>query len=154
MRDKEFFERVDVIKNRLYKIAYSYMGNESIAVDAVDEAIYKGYVKKHQLKKEEFFETWLTRILINICNNLCKKKGKEVDLELLSEASVQEEFDQMSLKFAIESLPTNMKEIIILHFFGGYTVVETAKILEIPQGTVATRLRKSLSLLRLEMEVE
>ena len=47
-----------------------------------------------------------------------------------------------------------MKNVIILRFFAGYTQAETADILKLPQGTVATRQQRALRLLRLELEVE
>ena len=47
-----------------------------------------------------------------------------------------------------------MKDVIVLRFFGGYTVAETAQMLSVPMGTVATRQRAALRLLRLELEEE
>ena len=65
-----------------------------------------------------------------------------------------EEFDSLPLKEAITRLPKDQKDVIVLRFFAGYTVNETAQTLEIPVGTVATRQRKALQLLRLELEEE
>mgnify|MGYP005813742123 CR=1 FL=1 len=53
-----------------------------------------------------------------------------------------------------ESLPEELRLVIILRFFAGYTQAETAAALEIPQGTVATRQRRALELLRLELGEE
>ena len=47
-----------------------------------------------------------------------------------------------------------LKEIIILRYFSGYTLTETADLLKIPQGTAATRQRKALKLLKLELGEE
>ena len=51
-------------------------------------------------------------------------------------------------------LPKELKDIVILRYFSGYTLAETAQILKIPQGTAATRQRKALRLLRLELGEE
>ena len=74
-------------------------------------------------------------------------------LDELPETAV-EEFDSLPLKEALRRLPKDLKDVIILRFFGGYTVAETAQTLHIPAGTVATRQRKALQLLRLELEEE
>ena len=48
MKKKDFFSRVDAIKEKMYKIAYSYSNSESMAIDAIDEAVYQGYIKRKQ----------------------------------------------------------------------------------------------------------
>lgn len=151
MKDTEFFNEVSSVKGRMYKIAYSYFSSESMAVDAVDEAVYKGYLKKKQLKQPEFFETWLIRILLNVCNTQYRKSQKQTGLDELPETITTSEIDNIPLKEALRRLPSKYREIVLLKFFGGYTVSEIARLLDIPQGTVATRLSKSLSLLRLEL---
>lgn len=45
MKDEIFFERIEKIRGKLYRIAYPYFNSESMAVDMVDEAIYKAYLK-------------------------------------------------------------------------------------------------------------
>lgn len=151
MKDTEFFNEVSSVKGRMYKIAYSYFSSESMAVDAVDEAVYKGYLKKKQLKQPEFFETWLIRILLNICNTQYRKSQKQTGLDEFPETITTSEIDNIPLKEALRRLPSKYREIVLLKFFGGYTVSEIAMLLDIPQGTVATRLSKALSLLRLEL---
>ncbi len=151
MKDKDFFERLEPIRGRLYRMAYPYFNSESMAIDAVDEAVYKGYLKKNQLKEEAFFETWMVRILLNVCNTKYKKTKDFVCIEELSETAVESEFDSIDLKEAIQRLPAKYKQIILLKFFSGYGIVEIAGILEIPQGTVASRLRKALATLRIDL---
>ena len=60
--------------------------------------------------------------------------------------------DDLSLNQAVQKLPKELKDVVILRFFSGYTQAETALALEIPQGTVATRQRKALQLLKLDLE--
>ena len=62
-----------------------------------------------------------------------------------------DEYDHLPLKEAVRRLPEELRQVVVLRFFAGYTQAETAGALEIPQGTVATRQRKALSLLRLEL---
>ena len=65
-----------------------------------------------------------------------------------------EVFDTLPLKEAIRRLPRKLKEVVILRYFAGYTLIETAETLQIPQGTVATRQRKALKVLKLELSEE
>lgn len=65
-----------------------------------------------------------------------------------------ENFDSLPLKDAIQRLPKELKEVVILRYFIGFTLIETAEALKIPQGTAATRQRKALQLLKLELGEE
>ena len=153
MNNEEFAKRVESVRTKLYKTALTYLGSESLAVDAVDEAVYKALCGKWKLRQPEFFDTWITRILINECYNELRRQKRFHTLDELTETAVQQ-FDALPLKEALRRLPKDLKDVIILRFFGGYTVAETARTLQIPPGTVATRQRKALGLLRLELEEE
>lgn len=153
MDQKTFAARLEPLRMRLYKTALLYLDNESQAVDAVDEAVYKGLRSCRSLRQPEYFETWLTRILINVCYDQLRRQKRFVPLEELSETAV-EEFDALPLKEALRRLPKELRDVVILRFFADCTLAETADILGIPPGTAATRQRKALQLLRLELREE
>ncbi len=145
-----YITQMEKYKKCLYRVAYSYMNDKTLALDALDEAIYKGYINRSKLKNEECFKTWLTRIVVNECLQLLRKNKREVLIDEIPEEAV-EAFDTLPIRDAIGKLSQELASIIYLRFFGGYTLAETAAILKIPQGTVATRERKALSILRLEL---
>lgn len=153
MDREEFAVRVEAIKQRLYRTAYLYLGSEADALDAVDEAVYQALRALKQLRQPEFFETWLTRILINTCHKELRRR-KRLAEDALPETAGPDAYDGLPLKEAIRSLPEELRLVIILRFFAGYTQAETAAALEIPQGTAATRQRRALELLRLELGEE
>ena len=153
MTNEEFAKRVESVRTKLYRTALTYLGSEALAMDAVDEAVYKALCGKWKLRQPEFFDTWITRILINECHNELRRQKRLCPLEELPETAA-EEFDSLPLKEALRRLPKELRDVIVLRFFGGYTVAETARTLQIPAGTVATRQRKALQLLRLELEEE
>lgn len=153
MTNDEFAIRIEPVRTKLYKTALTYLGSEALAIDAVDEAIYKALCGKWKLRQTEFFDTWITRILINECHNELRRQKRIYPLDELPVTAI-EEFDSLPLKEALRRLPKDLKDVIILRFFGGYTVAETAQTLHIPAGTVATRQRKALQLLRLELSEE
>lgn len=150
MMDEEYFGRIEPLRKKLYRIAWSYLGSESMAVDAVDEAIFQGYMKRRQLRNEEYLETWLVRVLINVCKNELRRRKREDVMELPEEAG-PDVYDKLPLRLAIQKLPDQLQRVILLKYFGDYTTVQIAEILKIPQGTAASRLRRALGLLRLEL---
>jgi len=149
--ERDFLRQAEGLKGRLYRTALLYLGSETAAVDAVDEAVYKGYLARRKLRQPEFFATWLTRILINVCNQELRRKKRETAVEELPETAV-EEFDALPLREAVERLPREVRAVIVLRYFTGLTLAETAQTLDIPPGTVSTRQRRGLALLRLELE--
>lgn len=153
MDQETFARRATNIRGKLYKTALLYLGSEAMAMDALDEAVYKGLCGCGRLRKEEFFDTWMMRILINECHNELRRQKRLYPLEELNEQA-EEVFDCLPLKEAISRLPKELKDIVILRYFDGYTLAETAELLKIPQGTAATRQRKALKLLRLELSEE
>ena len=154
MGREEFAERVLAVRNRLYRAAYLYLGSEADALEAVDEAVYQAFRNLKKLREPQFFETWLTRILINQCNKELRRRRRFASVEELPETAVAENFDHLPLKEAIQRLPEELRSVIILRYFADYTQAETADTLGIPQGTVATRQRRALQLLRLELGEE
>lgn len=149
----KFAERTELIKKRLYRTAFLYLGSENMALDAVGEAVYRGYMSLSKLRQPEFFETWLTRILINECKKELRRRKREVPIDTVEETS-EEAFDSLPLKEAINRLPQELKDVIVLRYFTGLTLAETAESLGIPQGTAVTRQRRALGLLKLELSEE
>ena len=74
--------------------------------------------------------------------------------DALPDTAGPDAYDALPLKEAIRRLPEELRAVVILRFFTGYTQAETAAALDIPQGTVATRQRRALALLRLELGEE
>ena len=156
MTQKEFADRVMAVRVRLYRIARVTLGNDTDALEAVDESVYQALRSLKQLREPAFFETWLTRILINTCRRELRHRshfsgGGEQELPELAAA---DDYDQLPLREAVQRLPEELRNVVVLRFFAGYTQVETAESLQIPQGTVATRQRKALQLLRLDLGEE
>ena len=150
LTQQEYADRAHRLKEKLYRTAYLFLSSQSAAVDAVDEAVYKGFLAHKKLRQPEFFETWLTRILINVCTSELRRRKREFCVDELPETA-QEQFDALPLKEALRRLPQELREVVVLRYFTGLTLEETARILDIPRGTVSTRQKKALGLLRLEL---
>lgn len=153
MTREQFALHIEEIKYKLFRTALLYLGDETLALDVVDESVYRGLCALKKLRQPEYFDTWMIRILINECYKELKRQKRRGSFEELPETA-EEDFDGLPLKEAIAKLPKELKEVIILRYFSGYTLAEAASILKVPQGTAASRQRRALSLLRLELEEE
>ena len=149
-----FAHRIEEIKRRLYRIAWLYLGNEADALEAVDETVYRALKGLKQLRQPEYFDTWITRILLNECNRELKRKSRFSAEDVLPETAGPDVYDGFPLREAIGKLPEELRSVIVLRYFSGYTLEETAHLLRIPRGTAATRQRRALQLLRLELGEE
>lgn len=150
LTEQEYADRAHGMKEKLYRTAYLFLNSRSAAVDAVDEAVYKGFLGYKKVRQPEFFDTWMTRILINVCTSELRRRKRELCVDELPETA-QEQFDALPLKEAVRRLPQDLREVVILRYFTGLTLEETARTLGIPRGTVSTRQKKALTLLRLEL---
>ena len=153
LNENEFSAQIQSQRGGLYRTAYMYLGSEAAALDAVDEAVYKGLLSLKKLREPEHFSTWMMRILINECKTELRRRKRTLSLPELPETAV-DAFDALPIRDAVARLPKELKEPVILRYFSGLTTKETASALEIPQGTAATRLRRALKLLRLDFSEE
>ncbi|MGL5634429.1 MAG: sigma-70 family RNA polymerase sigma factor [Sarcina sp.] len=153
--EKAFLELMNECKESLYRTAYSYVKNEAEALELVQETVYKAYISIDKLKKEEFFKTWITRILINNAITHMKKKEKIIylnDSSFFDKEDTKDDFkvldERMYLWKAVDSLEEKYREVIVLKYFNDMTIKEIAEFLDYPIGTVKTYLNKALVRLR------
>lgn len=131
-----------------------YLGSEADALEAVDEAVYQALRALKKLRQPELLETWLTRILINTCHKELRRRRWVTGEESLPDSAGPNAYDGLPLREAIRRLPEELRTVVILRYFAEYTLEETAQSLDLPRGTVSTRQRRALQLLRLELGEE
>ncbi|CEH33449.1 sigma-70 family RNA polymerase sigma factor [Romboutsia lituseburensis] len=134
-------------KNYLYKISYSYTGNESDALDIVQECVCKAWLNIKKLKKYSSFKAWIAKILINCACDYCKKKGLP-NLEFTDSLTAGDNFacdlsEKIDINNAIYSLKYEYKTVLILKYFDNLTIDEIATIMGVPSNTVKTYLRRA-----------
>lgn len=149
MDNNTFAQRVLEAEPTLYRIAKSIMINESDCEDAVSEAILKGFEKLHTLKDEQYFKTWLVRILINQCYRQKRGTRQDIPYEDCIESTGAQDFEGGSGVYEqILALPARIRITVVLYYVEGYSVKEVKDILKIPEGTVKSRLAKGRELLK------
>lgn len=149
-----YVKHTEEYREVLYRMAYGYLGSESMALDAVDEAIYLGYKNRESIIEPDFTKTYLTRILIHECLRILKKDKKVYYTDTLPERGMEDNVISLPTKAAISSLQEVQQQVIILRYFAGFTIKETGEILSLPEGTVSSHTRKALELLRIELSDE
>lgn len=144
--DKEAFcNLIRINKIALYRVAKSILNNEDDIEDAVSEAVLKAYKNIKTLKHEEFFKTWVIRIVINESNNLYKKRIKEisVDKEHFKNIEINDDYRDLSLYNAINSLDDDLRTTTILFYFEDMKYKDIAKVLNVKEGTIKSRLSRA-----------
>lgn len=137
-------------KDTMYRVSMSMLRNEHNAQDCISEAILKAYENIHKLRKEEFFRTWLIRILINECNKSLKKLKREQSFDDRLPVLTSRDNPYLSVEIgeAINNLPEKIRLVLIMFYVEEYSVKEIKQALNIPEGTVKSRLAKGRELLK------
>ncbi|RDY26722.1 RNA polymerase sigma factor [Romboutsia weinsteinii] len=148
-----FTKHIFELEGSLYRISKSILKNEQDCEDAVNNAILKAYEKLDTLKQEQYFRTWLIRIVINECNSLRSKQLTFLSFEeVFKIRKIDEKEDYSDLYVAIQNLSSKIRIPIVLYYIEGYSIEEIKEILDIPEGTVKSRLSRGRKLLKIKLE--
>lgn len=155
MDDRELFE---TYREQVYRLCYVMMQNASDAEDICQEVFVKAILADRSQIRE--IKPWLLRIASNECNSLLKRRrsgwGKELRNYLLSRthtsSSIEEHVDQRMIREELYSLcsrlPSKIRMVVTLRYVNEMTVPEISDVINIPEGTVKSRLNRGLKLLR------
>ena len=141
------------IEKLLYHISYAMLRNESDCEDAVQEAVLRAWQRLPGLQNPQFFETWLTRIVINECKSQLRRRSRRGETELSPQLAAPVS-PEPELHAALTALKWKYRVVLTLKYIDGYTIEEIARILTLPRGTVASRLDQAKRLLRAQMKGE
>jgi len=160
--DKDSFARVyQQIADDLYRVALYSLGNAHDAQDVVSETFSEAFKGIKNLRDDNSFRPWIMRILSIRCKRkigqyISGRNELDIDdfLDLTEEGEGVEEHStqKLALVSALETLTPQERQIIALAVVQGYTVRETAEILGAPQGTVSSKLHRTLKKLRAQLE--
>jgi len=139
--------RIDAI----YRLSYAIVGDEADARDATQETFIGAWKRLRELRDPERFDAWLQRIAVNSARMTLRARGRRrvreipsgdvAALAVVADGAVTTvRSDAALLGAALDTLPTDQRTILVLHHLEGHGVAELAVILEIPVGTVKSRL--------------
>lgn len=146
------------LERLLYHICYGMLHNQSDCEDAIQEALLRAWKNRHQLRDMEHFRSWLCRITANACQDVLRKRQHEGVYydAMVDNQPASIDLEQMVLRDALSTLSPEVRVCMTLYYLDGIPVREVAQTLEIPEGTVKTRLmkgREKMSKLLREVEV-
>ncbi len=156
--DKEAFRMlIEQYHSVLFGTAYLMIRDRGLAEDAVQEALIQIWKHLPSFHHKSSIKTWLVRIVINeVKQQLRKKKLPTIPLESVNEqagrldeaetALISSE-ERINLKLALNWLPPEQKEAIVLHYYSELTVPEIATVTAQREGTIKARLSRALDLL-------
>ncbi len=138
---------------KYYRLAYSYVHNETDAMDIVQEGAYKAILKSGLLENPEYLSTWIYRIMVNEALSFIRKhKNAYEELDEVSQPSSVDRYEDIDLKRAIDQLGEPDETIIRLRFYEDMKLEQIADILGENLSSVKSRLYRSLKRLRLSLE--
>ena len=150
--ERSFVAFCDAMKTRLFRSAKGILGDDALALDAVSEAVFRAYKGIKRLRQPQYAATWFTRILINAANDIYQKQRQEVSLETaVDQNGYYDQHSQMNFQEMIAALSLELREIVSLKYYSEFTLEEISQILQIPIGTVKSRLNRALKQLRMEV---
>ena len=142
-------------RKRLYQTAYSWCHEPALADDLVQETMYKAIKNAASLRDTATLDTWLYRILINCWHDYLRLSGRHVELFDISDDRIRDHSDMYQkvqivdrVRASVASLPMNLREVVTLADFAGFSYAEIASIVDIPVGTVMSRLYRARQTLK------
>ena len=155
-----FDELYDKYATDVLRVSYYYLGDRQRAEDVMQDVFVKYLLNRPALQAGRE-KSWLLKVALNRCRDLWRSNWlKKVILghpsfELFpADDEIGRSADAMSLAEAVNKLPAEFKEVVLLHYYQGYSVAEISEMLEVAEGTVSSRLSRARGRITKEMKGE
>ena len=145
----EVFETLlATVKVKLYKTGMAILKNDDDTCDAIQETLISVYKNFNTLKEKKYFSTWITRILINKCYDIIKKNKKvsyiNEQMEQQGDASYYDIYkEESSLEKVLNLISQDLKLVTVLYYYDEFSIKEISEMINIPEGTVKSRLARA-----------
>ena len=141
--------------NSVFRMCFLYLKDVQLAEDALQDTFIKVYNSYPEFKGYSNEKTWITRIAINTCKNYLRSSWwKLIDESALLESIPSEEnlmWDD-TLIVQIMKLSAKYKEVILLFYYQDMKIREISEVLQIPESTVAVRLKRARETLKISLK--
>ena len=148
MTGEAFAKAVTEMTQTLYRVSCSQLPNEADREDAVQEALRRAWEKRGSLRNEEYFRTWVIRILLNVCHDIRREGKRMIPAEEIPGPDVPSAEEPVDLKECLLRLDERERIPILLYYLEGFDIGQIAAVLRIPRGTVKSRLHRGRDQLR------
>ena len=137
-------------------------GDEELAADATHDVFLRAYEARSRYQEGRRVDTWLFTIAYNLCRNHYRSNAYEAELlatldaEPLADQQIEVQLDQVALDEALTQvlaeLPAPLHQIFSLHYQEELTIPQIAEIVGVPEGTVKSRLHKTMNIIRKKLK--
>lgn len=142
--NKAFMDLLRIYEKDMYLLAKYMVKDEELIKDVVQDTILKVYERIEYLKNDDSFKSWLLKILGNKCRDILKKDKNIIYLDVQIEEGYRDKgYDEIEIKNCIAKLNESQREIITLYYFNELTYKEISEIMNIPEGTVKSKLSRA-----------
>ncbi|WP_027624372.1 sigma-70 family RNA polymerase sigma factor [Clostridium lundense] len=139
-----FTKLIRYYERYFYSVSKSILDNDEDCADAIQETILNCYKNIYSLKNPEYFKAWFTKSLINNCYKILKNNKKIVPLnEIYEKSSDCKDYELIEIKEVINCLEDDLRYITHLYYFDDISIKNISKILQVPEGTVKSRLSRA-----------
>ena len=145
--DAWFSGQIEKLGPTLFRVAFAILRNRTDCEDAAQNAVLKAYRNLGSLKQRGYFKTWLISILKNECFDMLKRRRPTLDVAE-QELSYEMAVPDVDLNRAFDQLSPEERLTITLYYYEGYDTREIAKLTEVSEGTVRSRLSRGRASLR------
>ena len=135
----------------MFRIAFAILRNRTDCEDAAQNAVLKAYSKLDTLQEKKYFRTWLIRILKNECSTFVRTQHQTVELSARTDVGYEMDVPDPDLNRAFDTLSADERFAITLYYYEGYSTREIAKICEVSEGTIRSRLSRAREALKRQL---
>lgn len=129
------------------KHGISILKNDDDTCDAIQETLVSAYKNLKSLREPKYFSSWIIKILINKCYDILRKNKKikylNEKMQIEEDAYYEMYCNDSELENVLKQLEDNLKTVVVLYYYDDLPVAEIANILNIPEGTVKSRLSRA-----------
>ena len=133
-------------QHQMYATAKAILKDDHDCADAIQETIVKAFAKLGTLRKDRFVKTWLMRILMNECYNICRRSEKVLPIDQYMEqieTPQKERENYGELYEAVQELREELRIPVVLYYVEDLSCREIAEMLDISEGAVQKRLARA-----------
>lgn len=156
LSDEIFNEKYEKYSTLIYRIAFQYTLNKSLAEDITQDVFVKLFTNNKRFINAEHEKAWIIRVTINHCKNTLKSKNNNY-LQLLEKECVDDYFeteiiDKLDIQQSIKILNQNERTIVLLYFYEDLSINQISKYLKMNENTVKSHLKRAKEKIKNKLE--
>lgn len=149
--EEAFRELMEEYKLYMYKTAKTILRNEEDVYDALQDALISIYKNIPTLKEEKYIKTWIIKITMNKCYDIITKNNMSMQkvvkfsntVEETEESIYDKMIDQTELERTLKMLDEDLRLVTVLYYYNDFSVKAISELMNIPEGTVKSKLSRA-----------